>query len=317
MDAAVYKKLHPRAYLQRFLSGASVRSDGRAADSARRVSVTAGSVSSAVGSALAKLGRTTAVAGVTAALVAPPAAEPGVGALAVAVHVLPLAGPGKGGSGAGSGAGRSAEVACLAAFVRENVLGGVDLAGLCVEEGVLVWALKLTVYCVDHDGNLEDAMLLAATAALLDVRLPTVRMVDDLPEGDPDVRVYGEDGEDGEDGEEVGAAAAAAAAAVTDERVLAVVSEERAVRLGIGDFCLSVSFAVFEDRLLLDPSRDEEAVADARITLVLRSTGDLRAVHKPGGAPISPMVIGRSLQVAQKQVAALVKALELPGVPVE
>lgn len=317
MDAAVYRKLHPRAYLKRFLTGASVRADGRAPDAARRATLTAGSVTSAVGSAMAKLGRTTAVAGVSATLVppSPTSTDQAAGTLAVAVHVLPLAGGRAGSSGAGGGA-RNADVACLAAFVRENVAGHVDLGALCVEEGTLVWALKLTVYCVDHDGNVEDAMLLAATAALLNVRLPAVRMVDDLPEGDPDARPLCAD-DDGEDTGGDDASVATAAGAAADDKVLAVASADRTVRLNVSEVSLSVSFAVFDEYLLLDPNRAEEGVADARITLVLRSNGDLRAVHKPGGTAVAASAVGRCLPLAQKQVAALVKVLDLPPPPAE
>jgi exosome complex component RRP43 len=282
MDAAVFRRLHPREYQRRFLN-ATVRSDGRAPDAARRATLTAGSLSGAIGSAMAKLGRTTAVAGISATLVEPSAAEPGVGLLTVNVQVLSMAGaPGKSGSERGSSS------ACLGEFVRENVLHHVDLPSLCVEEAVLVWALSLTVYCVDNDGNVEDAMLLAATAALRDARLPSVRLVDDLPAGDIDC---------------------ADTNAPTEDKALAVVSRERSVALVLHDYSLAVSFALFDRHLLLDPTREEEAVSDARITLVLRPSGELRAVHKPGGAPISVAAVGNCLDLAKTRLAALVNML--------
>jgi exosome complex component RRP43 len=278
MDAAVYQRLHPREYQRRFLS-AAVRSDGRSPAAARRATLTMGSLSSAVGSAMVKLGRTTAVAGLSATLVEPPAVDPAVGSIAVNVQVLSMAGP-----GGKSGAERGADAACLAEFIRENVVRHVDCPSLC-EEGVLVWALSLTVYCVDHDGNVEDAMLLAATAALRDARLPDVRLVDDLPDGDADC---------------IGGVG------VAEEKVLAVVSGERTTSLLLNDYCLAVSFVLFDEHLLLDPTREEEAVADARITLVLRPSGELRAVHKPGGAPISVTSIGKCLELAKPKLAAMV-----------
>lgn len=313
MDAAIFKKLHPSEYLKRFLDGPSVRADGRSPSAARRAALTTASITSAVGSAMAKLGRTTAVAGVEATLAPPPttAVDQSVGSLAIAVHVPALAGGPQSGSSGATGSACNADIQGLAAFVRENTVGNLDLAALCVEDGVLVWNLKLSVYCIDHDGNIEDAMLLAATAALLNVRLPTVRLIDDLPEGDPDARVYSSAPED----PATGGPAASTPPVDEDDKVLAVVSEDRPVRLGMTDFCLSASFAVFEDHFLLDPCRDEELVAHSRVTLVLRSNGGLRAVHKPGGAAVAVTAIGAGLSVAQKQVADLVGAMEAGDLP--
>jgi exosome complex RNA-binding protein Rrp42 (RNase PH superfamily) len=42
----------------------------------------------------------------------------------------------------------------------------VDLAALVIIPGQLVWTLHLDVYCLNHDGNLTDAVFLAAMAAL-------------------------------------------------------------------------------------------------------------------------------------------------------
>lgn len=314
MDAAVFRKLHPRAYLRRFLNDASVRADGRRFNAARRANLTVGSVSSALGSAMAKLGRTTAVAGVSAKLVPPaPGADSAAGTLDVAVHVLPLAGAGHAGSSGAAGGGLNADVACLAAFVRENVVGHVDLSALCVEKETLVWALKITLYCIDHDGNMEDAMLLAGTAALLDVRLPTVRMIDDLPPGDPDSLVLKDvECDDADREDEDAPSEATEGASARSDKALAVFSAERTNRLEIHDFSLSFSFAVFEEHILLDPSREEEHVADSRVSLVLRSNGDLRAVHKPGGSPVPIEAVSQCLPDAQKQQAVLLKLLQIP-----
>lgn len=312
MDAAVYRKLHPRSYLRRFLTDASVRADGRALNAARRANLTAGSVSSALGSAMVKLGRTTAVAGISGKLVPPaPGADAACGTLDVSVHVLPLAGAGHVGSSGASGGGLNADVACIAAFVRETVAGHVELASLCVEKETLVWALKLTLYCVDHDGNMEDAMVFAATAALLDVRLPTVRMIDDLPSSDPDAALSRDTDDDGSGGDDAALSGETAASSARDGKVLAVFTSERTNRLEMNDFSLSFSFVTFEDFILLDPSRDEESVADSRITLVLRSNGELRAVHKPGGNPVPIDAVRKCLVAAQSQLSVLLNLLDV------
>lgn len=286
MDAAIFKKLHPGEYLKRFLDGPGVRSDGRAPSAARRQTITTSSIATAVGSSMVKLGRTTAVAGVTAAL-APPdptASDQSAGTLTLTVHIPPLAGGPTSGSSGATGSARDADVAALAAFVRENTLPFVDLPALAVEASLLVWHLSLSVYILDHDGNTFDASLLAAVAALHDTRLPKARLIDDLPATDLD---FDED----------------------DTGVLAVVSDDRPIRLTIPDFALSATFTVFDTHFLLDPTREEELVAHARVTLVLRANGELRAVQKPGGAAVSVADIAACYATAQKHVVGMVKAL--------
>ena len=46
--------------------------------------------------------------------------------------------------------------------------GAVDLEGLCIEEGALVWVLYLDVVCLVDDGNVLDAATVAAFLALRD-----------------------------------------------------------------------------------------------------------------------------------------------------
>lgn len=160
-------------------------------------------------------------------------------------------------------------------------------------------------------------MLFAAVGALLDVRLRTVRMVDDLPEGDPDAIVYQDaDGDAGKDSDKVddddnrARAVAACVKAAEDERVLAVVTEGRTERLQIADCSLSVSFALLDEYVLLVLSRDEEKVSDGRVTLVFQSKGALRSVLKPAAAAVSPSLIARCLLVAQRQLADTLKQLD-------
>lgn len=46
--------------------------------------------------------------------------------------------------------------------------GTLDLGSLCIVPDKLCWVLYLDVYCLNDDGNLTDASLLAAIAALKD-----------------------------------------------------------------------------------------------------------------------------------------------------
>lgn len=293
VEAQVYRRLHPREYLRRFLSQ-SLRPDGRSCsgdaqgDGARKATVTCGSINTAVGSAMLKLGHTTVVAGVNAYLEPPLHTQPSdAGTLDARVEIVPLA----------SFRSRQAPTdaaPCLTDLVRSVLLPHVDLRDLCVEKEELVWNLVLTIYCVHHDGNLEDAVVLAALAALQNVRLPTVTMVLQDSNNEHDETMDADSSQQ---------------PAQKDDEIIATVSESRTAPLKLDGYPLVVSFALFEEYALLDPSLEEEQVSDGRVTFVMNPSGQLRGVLKPGGPALSQVVFNTCLQQAKQRVVHLVKLL--------
>lgn len=283
--------MHPREYLQRFLNN-EVRPDGRSPTTARKVNITLGSIGTAVGSAMLKLGRTTAVAGVHATLVQPAAGAPDQGILDVAVELLSMA-------AAQYKSGRSSDEAlCLTEYVRSLLAPHVDLSKLCVEEGLLAWRLRLTAYCIDNDGNLEDAVLLAAVAAMKNVKLPTVRMTDEDQNGSSETNAAATIMEDGK-------------RTGQSDSVIASATSQRTNSLEMDSYPLPVSFILFDGKSLIDPSMEEEAVCDARITFLFRPSGDLRGVLKPGGKHLSEEVYRSCLAQAKERIPKLQAKLEL------
>lgn len=290
MDQEVFRKVHPRDYLRRFLNN-DVRPDGRSPSKPRRISITVGSIETAVGSAMLKLGRTTAVAGIHATLVQPSAGTPDQGILDVAVELLSMA-------AAQYKSGRSSdEAVCLTEYLRSLIAPHVDLSKLCVEEGLLVWRLRLTVYCVDNDGNLEDAILLAGVAAMRNVLLPTVRILDE--------------DQDGSNGTNPGETSTEDVKATgQSDSIIAVATSERSNSLEMDSYPLPVSFVLFDGKALIDPSVEEEAVCDSRITFLFRPTGELRGVLKPGGKNVSEEVYQSCLAQAKGRIPKLQAKLE-------
>lgn len=290
-DQQVFQKVHPHEYVRRFLSK-DVRPDGRALSSARKLHMTPSSIGTSVGSAMIKLGKTTVVAGVSATLVQPPAGDPERGSLEVIVELVSTASP-------NYKAGRTSdEAVCLSEYVRGLISPHVNLVDLCVEPGLLVWNLRLTVYCLDNDGNLEDSTLLAAVGALMDVMLPNVKLIDDdesNPKGD-DV-----DMADASDGTTI---------EMQSSSVIAEASIDRPNSLEFETYPIPVSFAIFEGKALLDPSLDEEAVSESKITFLFRPNGELRGVLKPGGKQISENMYLSCLAEAKSRSSFLVKQLE-------
>lgn len=288
MDQQIFKKVHPREYLGRFLNN-DVRPDGRSLTKARRVSITVSSIDTAVGSAMLKMGKTTAVAGVHATLVQPAPGAPDQGILDIVVELLPMASP-------TYKSGRSSdEAVCLTEYLRSLITPHIDLTKLCVEAGTLVWRLRLTVYCIDNDGNLEDALLLAGIAAMRNVLLPSVRMIgEDLDEDTQMEEQHTED--EGKDGH--------------SDSIIAIASAERTISLEMDTYSLPISFILFNDKALIDPSVDEESVCDSRITFLFRPTGELRSVLKPGGKNVPEKLYQSCLALAKERIPKLQAKLE-------
>lgn len=271
MNAQVYKKLNPRQYVERFLSN-GLRPDGRSLKDDtrmfRKLNITIGSIGSALGSAMLKLGNTKVVAGVNAEL-GPP--EEGTGTLEVVADVKPFA----------SRYTKPQSVspsAALATHVRSTLMPFIDLSALVVESDELAWRLTLTIYCIDADGNVTDAALLAAVAALRDLRLPTISALE------------------GDDGSDDGAVAS------IDERVTLPISFDT--------FPLSVSFALIGAHALPDPTHDEEEAADGVLTLLVSARGELRAALKPGGAALEPGMFATCMRLAAARAPEIASKID-------
>src|SRR6267142_1044843 len=80
VDAQIFQRLHPKAYLERFLAD-QFRPDGREPSEWRDLFVHVGSISTADGSALVRLGETTIVCGVKAEIAEPDLEQPTEGFL--------------------------------------------------------------------------------------------------------------------------------------------------------------------------------------------------------------------------------------------
>jgi len=62
----------------------------------------------------------------------------------------------------------------IESFVQRTLVrsGIVELSDLGIQEGKIAWKLVVSIVCLNHDGNIEDASLLAALTALSDTKLP-------------------------------------------------------------------------------------------------------------------------------------------------
>lgn len=290
MDEEVFSRIQPREYLKRFLDN-NVRPDSRNPAMARKLTMTTGSVNTAVGSAMLKLGRTTAVAGVQATLVEPHPNSPDEGVIEFSAEILATA------SLNFRQVRSSDDALVLTHYLRQWLDPHIDRKALCVESELLVWHLSLTVYIIDNDGNINDAAVLASVAALRNVLLPSVSLMDD----DEMDTVADADSTEKNGG--------AGDGKVSNHSAIAVASAKRTIPLQLDHLPIVVSFALFNDKALIDPTAEEEAVMDSRLTFLLSPSGDVRSVDKPGGKPLSGPLYESCLSQAKQRAIILVKKM--------
>jgi len=275
-----------RALVSESLASDRLRIDGRSPSTGRPLVL---SLVRREGAATAELrmGRTRALAEVTSELVQPFPDRPSEGMLQFGVDFSPMASE-------GFDAGRPPAAAVeLARFIERAVRESqaLDTEALCVINAERVWAIKVDVTVLDHDGNFIDACMLAAMAALQHFRRP-------------EVTVSTEGGGDAHD--------PSARTVVTVHH-----SDERpSMPLPLHHVPLAVTFALVhcagtrgeeseELVSLVDPSAREEAVMCGRITFSLNAHNELCALHKLGGAPLSATAIVPLSLVAAERAADL------------
>jgi len=141
--------------------------------------------------------------------------------------------------------------------------GYIDFKKLCVEEGKTVWSVMIDIYAINDDGNLLDASAIAAVAALKMSKIP----------------IYTE-----EDGVQHGK---------HSEENLPLTSEES----------LMMTFYKIGDKLVFDPTRDEEDSSSARLTLAISQPGKekiINSMQKGGLDSLSTEHLNEVISEAEK-----------------
>ncbi|KAJ7170658.1 ribosomal protein S5 domain 2-type protein [Mycena crocata] len=237
LKASIFQRLHPRAYLERFVAE-SIRPDGRSFDAWRDVSVNVGSISTANGSALVRLGETTIVCGVKAEISEPELDTPEEGFLVPNIDLPALCSP-KFKPGP-----PSEEAQVLSDRLNEVLASIISLRSLVIHPSKAVWVLYVDATCINYDGNVFDAALIAMVAALRNTVLSK--------------------------------------ATYNEETGLTACSRATTVPLQVLKTPISMSFGVFDATLLADPTAFEEPLLDTTISVVVDESGDLVSVVQLG-----------------------------------
>lgn len=144
------------------------RTDGRELDQYRDIEIKTNVIAKAEGSAYVKMGNTQVIAGVKMNMATPFADTPDEGVLMVNSEFTPLASPN---FEAGPPNENSIELARIVdRGIRESKT--VEMSKLVIIPGEKVWSVIIDIHIIDHQGNLQDAAALAATAALLNAKIP-------------------------------------------------------------------------------------------------------------------------------------------------
>ncbi|RVE63950.1 hypothetical protein OJAV_G00141380 [Oryzias javanicus] len=178
--AAGFKIAEPLEYHMSFLKD-NCRPDGRELSEFRTTTLNIGSISTADGSALVKLGSTTIICGIKAELTNPTVEAPGKGILCPML-TCPLSAPLD-----FDLAPQESRPSCQPFIV--DVIESSEMIkpeDLCIDRGKLCWVLYCDIMCLDYDGNILDACIIALLAALKNTRLPkvTINKVTCKPEVD-------------------------------------------------------------------------------------------------------------------------------------
>ena len=224
------------------------REDGRRFDEFRKIDIETGIINKAEGSARVKIGNTQVIAGIKMDIGEPYPDTPDQGAMSTAAELIPLASP-------DFESGPPDEVAIELARVvdrgiRESQL--IEVEKLCIVPGEKVWILFIDIHILDYDGNLFDAASLAALAALMTSKIPIERlkpMFERLQEKYPMIEQYLND-------------------------------HPNNFPLPIKEPPISCTSVKFNGVVVLDPSLNEEEIAESRLTVATDFNGDIRAMQK-------------------------------------
>jgi exosome complex component RRP42 len=224
------------------------RADGRQFNQYRPITIEPGIISKAEGSARVRIGNTQVIAGIKMSIGDPYPDTPDSGVITTAAELIPLASPD---FESGPPDQQTIELARVVdRGIRESEV--IDLDKLCIIPGEKIWIIFIDIHIIDYDGNLFDAASLAALAALFNAKVPITQlmpMLEKIKEQYPDAAGY-------------------------------LQEHPEDYPLPLRDPPISCTFVKFNNAIVVDPSIDEQDIAEARITVATDPKGDIRAMQK-------------------------------------
>ncbi len=148
----------------------------------------------------------------------------------------------------------------------------VALDKLVLEPGKHVWRIYVDIYVLNHDGNLFDASALASMAALMTTRVPQ---------------------------------------AVKVEEGYVVDRSRYTSLLPINHRVVTVAIAKLASKLIVDPTYEEEEVADTRLVVAVSDDGRVAGIQKTGGTGyLTYDEVLRAVSLALRKASVYFEALK-------
>jgi exosome complex component RRP42 len=154
----------------------------------------------------------------------------------------------------------------------------IKLDELVLEPGRLVWVIYNDIYLIDHAGNAIDASMIASMLALASAKLPSL---------------------------------------VKTEEGYRINRGLRERSLPVSSLVATVTMAIIEDVILVDPSMEEENIADTLLTIAVDEKERICGVQKRGEKGISRSILDKAVDVAVEKskwlISQMKNALNNPG----
>jgi exosome complex component RRP42 len=145
------------------------------------------------------------------------------------------------------------------------------LEDLVIEPGRLAWIVFNDIYLIDHAGNAIDAATLSSMLALATARMPGLLKTDGGYKVDRSVK----------------------------DRPLSV-----------GNVVSTVTMAIIEGQILVDPTLEEEAIADSILTIAIDEKRRICGIQKRGERGITRAILESAIDIAIEKGSWLIELIK-------
>uniref|UniRef100_A0A7C2Z181 Exosome complex component Rrp42 n=1 Tax=Ignisphaera aggregans TaxID=334771 RepID=A0A7C2Z181_9CREN len=244
--------------------------DKRPITSYRPIEIVFNVAPKAEGSALVRLGNTQVIAGVKMEVGQPYPDTPNEGAIIVNAEYIPAASPSFEPGPPDENAIELARVIDRA--IRESK--AIPLDKLCIVPGKKVWILWLDIYVLDHDGNLVDAAMLAAMAALSNTYIPYYEVLD------------------------------------PDTGAIKVDKLRKKEPLPLSKYVVITTIYKINHALVIDPTAEEESVASYRLSVAIDEDKRIVGLQKTGLGSMTEKEIDEIISLSLAKADELIGILK-------
>lgn len=244
--------------------------DKRPVTSYRPIEIVYGVAPKAEGSALVRLGNTQILAGVKLEVGQPYPDTLDEGAIVVNAEYIPAASPTFEPGPPDENAIELARI--IDRSIRESK--AIPLDKLCIIPGKKVWIVWLDIYILDYDGNIVDASMLASMAALSNTYIPYFEIVDQ------------------------------------HTGIVKVNKDQKVSPLPINKYVVTVTTYKIGDVLVIDPTAEEESLAQHRIAVSIDEEKRIVGLQKMGLGALTEKELDEIISLSMSKAEELITILK-------